>query len=63
MGYRFVVFEIFNLYLMYNESFSEATTKSKLALLNEKLDILECCLELLEVRVGTAAANPSLPNT
>ncbi|GFY81093.1 similar to BRICK1 [Actinidia rufa] len=41
----------------------EATTKSKLASLNEKLDILERRLELLEVQVGTAAANPSLLNT
>ncbi|KAL6960184.1 putative protein BRICK1 [Sarracenia purpurea var. burkii] len=41
----------------------EATTKSKLASLNEKLDILERRLELLEVQVGTAAANPSVFNT
>ncbi|XP_057492817.1 protein BRICK 1-like [Actinidia eriantha] len=41
----------------------EATTKSKLASLNEKLDILERRLELLEVQVGTAVANPSLLNT
>ncbi|KAH7520391.1 hypothetical protein FEM48_Zijuj08G0138900 [Ziziphus jujuba var. spinosa] len=40
--------------------FSEATTKSKLASLNEKLDTLERRLELLEVQVGTASANPSL---
>ena len=59
----FCFFEIFNLYLLYHESFSEATTKSKLASLNEKLDILERRLELLEVQVGTAAANPSLLNT
>jgi hypothetical protein len=39
---------------------SEATTKSKLASLNEKLDTLERRLELLEVQVGTATANPSL---
>ncbi|KAF7809510.1 protein BRICK 1 [Senna tora] len=39
---------------------SEATTKSKLASLNEKLDVLERRLELLEVQVGTASANPSL---
>ncbi|KAL6220211.1 hypothetical protein ACLB2K_007968 [Fragaria x ananassa] len=38
----------------------EATTKSKLASLNEKLDTLERKLELLEVQVGTASANPSL---
>ncbi|CAN1183480.1 Protein BRICK 1 [Linum perenne] len=43
--------------------FSEATTKSKLASLNEKLDTLERRLELLEVQVGTATANPSLFNT
>ncbi|CAN0865062.1 Organellar oligopeptidase A, chloroplastic/mitochondrial [Linum grandiflorum] len=41
----------------------EATTKSKLASLNEKLDTLERRLELLEVQVGTATANPSLFNT
>jgi len=40
--------------------FSEATTKSKLASLNEKLDVLERRLELLEVQVGNASANPSL---
>ncbi|XP_042493457.1 protein BRICK 1 isoform X2 [Macadamia integrifolia] len=39
---------------------AEATTKSKLASLNEKLDTLERRLELLEVQVGTASANPSL---
>ncbi|KAI3841025.1 hypothetical protein MKX03_018256 [Papaver bracteatum] len=38
----------------------EATTKSKLASLNEKLNTLERRLELLEVQVGTASANPSL---
>ncbi|GLT44194.1 hypothetical protein SLA2020_181060 [Shorea laevis] len=38
----------------------EATTKSKLASLNEKLDTLERRLELLEVQVTTASANPSL---
>ncbi|KAK3012599.1 hypothetical protein RJ639_043377 [Escallonia herrerae] len=38
----------------------EATTKSKLASLNEKLDTLERRLELIEVQVGTATANPSL---
>lgn len=38
----------------------EATTKSKLASLNEKLDTLERRLELLEVQVGTASSNPSL---
>ncbi|XP_022775049.1 protein BRICK 1 isoform X2 [Durio zibethinus] len=41
----------------------EATTKSKLASLNEKLDTLERRLELLEVQVGTASANPSLFRT
>ncbi|KAK3411841.1 hypothetical protein EUGRSUZ_I00598, partial [Eucalyptus grandis] len=41
----------------------EATTKSKLASLNEKLDLLEHRLELLEVQVGTASANPALFNT
>ncbi|KAK9110954.1 hypothetical protein Scep_018473 [Stephania cephalantha] len=40
----------------------EATTKSKLASLNEKLDTLERRLELLEVQVSTASANPSLFN-
>ncbi|CAN4093566.1 unnamed protein product [Withania somnifera] len=40
----------------------EATTKSKLATLNEKLDILERRLELLEVQVSTATANPALFN-
>ncbi|GMY12041.1 protein BRICK 1 [Fagus crenata] len=38
----------------------EATTKSKLASLNEKLDTLERRLELIENQVGTASANPSL---
>ncbi|KAK8475681.1 hypothetical protein V6N12_035192 [Hibiscus sabdariffa] len=38
----------------------EATTKSKLASLNEKLDTLERRLELLEVQVGTASSNSSL---
>ncbi|XP_057974496.1 protein BRICK 1-like [Malania oleifera] len=38
----------------------EATTKSKLASLNEKLDTLERRLELLEVQVTTASANPFL---
>lgn len=41
----------------------EATTKSKLALLNEKLDTLERRLELLEVQVGTASANSHLFTT
>ncbi|KAF6147354.1 hypothetical protein GIB67_003252 [Kingdonia uniflora] len=40
----------------------EATTKSKLANLNEKLNTLERHLELLEVQVSTASANPSLFN-
>jgi hypothetical protein len=39
---------------------SESTTKSKLASLNEKLDLLERRLEMLEVQVSTATANPSL---
>ncbi|XP_077234065.1 BRICK1 [Tasmannia lanceolata] len=38
----------------------EATTKSKLASLNEKLDTLERRLELIEVQVATASANPSV---
>ncbi|XVF59145.1 hypothetical protein PTKIN_Ptkin07bG0252200 [Pterospermum kingtungense] len=38
----------------------EATTKSKLASLNEKRDTLERRLELLEVQVSIASANPSL---
>ncbi|KAF3787171.1 BRICK 1 protein [Nymphaea thermarum] len=38
----------------------EATTKSKLAALNEKLDVLERRLEVLEVQVSTASANPSV---
>uniref|UniRef100_A0A7N0V0H3 Protein BRICK 1 n=1 Tax=Kalanchoe fedtschenkoi TaxID=63787 RepID=A0A7N0V0H3_KALFE len=38
----------------------EATTKSKLASLNEKLDTLERRLELLEVQASTASANQSL---
>ncbi|XP_019173100.1 PREDICTED: protein BRICK 1 [Ipomoea nil] len=41
----------------------EVTTKSKLASLNEKLDTLERRLELLEVQVSTATANPALFNT
>nr|XP_016468448.1 PREDICTED: protein BRICK 1-like [Nicotiana tabacum] len=40
----------------------EATTKSKLATLNEKRDTLERRLELLEVKVSTATANPALFN-
>ncbi|XP_074308116.1 protein BRICK 1 [Silene latifolia] len=40
----------------------EATTKSKLASLNEKLDTLERRLEMLEVQVSSASANPSLFN-
>ncbi|CAL9084717.1 unnamed protein product [Musa textilis] len=36
----------------------EATTKSKLAALNEKLDILERRLEVLEVQVSSATTNP-----
>ncbi|KAF3575069.1 hypothetical protein F2Q69_00062822, partial [Brassica cretica] len=38
----------------------ESTIKSKLASLNEKLDLLKRRLEMLEVQVSTAAANPSL---
>lgn len=38
----------------------ESTTKSKLASLNEKLDLLERRLEMLEVQVSTATANPTL---
>lgn len=38
----------------------EATTKSKLAALNEKLDILERRLEVLEVQVSSATTNPSV---
>ncbi|KAJ0500095.1 putative protein BRICK1 [Helianthus annuus] len=41
----------------------EATTKSKLASLNEKLDSLERRLELLEVQVSTATVNPNLFKT
>ncbi|CAK9150618.1 unnamed protein product [Ilex paraguariensis] len=41
----------------------EATTKRKLASLNEKLDILERRLELVEVQVGSATARPSLFTT
>lgn len=51
------------MYLQKNFSLSEATTKSKLASLNEKLDTLERRLELLEVQVGTATANPNLFKT
>ncbi|KAG6529140.1 hypothetical protein ZIOFF_011335 [Zingiber officinale] len=40
--------------------FPEATTKSKLAALNEKLDILERKLEVLEVQVSSATTNPSV---
>ncbi|KAJ0733111.1 hypothetical protein HanPI659440_Chr11g0404761 [Helianthus annuus] len=40
-----------------------STTKSKLASLNEKLDSLERRLELLEVQVSTATANPNLFKT
>lgn len=41
---------------------AEATTKSKLASLNEKLDILERKLEVLEVQVSSATTNPSVFN-
>ncbi|KAJ4775501.1 Protein BRICK1 [Rhynchospora pubera] len=40
----------------------EATTKSKLASLNEKLDVLERKLEVLEVQVSSATTNPSVFN-
>ncbi|CAA3015348.1 BRICK 1 [Olea europaea subsp. europaea] len=40
-----------------------ATTKNKLAKLNEKLDTLDRRLELLEVQVGTATANSALFTT
>ncbi|KAL6911213.1 hypothetical protein ACP4OV_000018 [Aristida adscensionis] len=40
----------------------EATTKSKLASLNEKLDTLERKLEVLEVQVSSATTNPSVFN-
>ncbi|KAL4179931.1 hypothetical protein AMTRI_Chr13g122620 [Amborella trichopoda] len=36
----------------------EATTKSKLASLNEKLDTLERRLELIEAQVSSASHNP-----
>ncbi|KAH6757638.1 BRICK1 [Perilla frutescens var. hirtella] len=38
----------------------ESTTKNKLSKLNEKLDTLERRLELLEVQVSNATANPAL---
>ncbi|KAJ6678918.1 PROTEIN BRICK1 [Salix purpurea] len=38
----------------------ESTTKSKLSSLNLKLDTLERRLQLLELQVSTATANPSL---
>jgi uncharacterized protein len=41
---------------------AEATTKSKLAALNEKLDSLERKLEVLEVQVSSATTNPSVFN-
>ncbi|XP_051117379.1 protein BRICK 1 [Andrographis paniculata] len=41
----------------------ESTTKNKLANLNEKLDTLERRLELLEVQVSNATANPALFNS
>lgn len=44
-------------------SFSESTTKSKLASLNEKLDSLERHVELLEVQVSTVTASPNLFKT
>jgi hypothetical protein len=42
--------------------YAEATTKSKLASLNEKLDVLERKLEVLEVQVSSATTNPSVFN-
>ncbi|XP_073280437.1 protein BRICK 1-like isoform X1 [Primulina huaijiensis] len=36
----------------------ESTTKDKLAKLNEKMDTLERGLEMLEVQVSNATANP-----
>ncbi|KAG6389158.1 protein BRICK 1 [Salvia hispanica] len=38
----------------------ESTTKNKLSKLNEKLGTLERRLELLEVQVSNATANPAL---
>ncbi|KZV42270.1 protein BRICK 1-like [Dorcoceras hygrometricum] len=38
----------------------ESTTKNKLAKLNEKMDTLERRLEILEVQVSNATANPGL---
>ncbi|KAG6390984.1 hypothetical protein SASPL_148730 [Salvia splendens] len=38
----------------------ESTTKNKLSKLNEKLDTLERRLEMLEVQVSNATANPAL---
>ncbi|KAG6510903.1 hypothetical protein ZIOFF_028948 [Zingiber officinale] len=40
--------------------FAEATTKSKLAALSKKLDILERRLKVLEVQVSSATTNPSV---
>ncbi|URE31028.1 DEAD-box ATP-dependent RNA helicase [Musa troglodytarum] len=40
----------------------EATTKSKLAALNEKLDVLEHRLQVLEVQVSSVTTNPSVFN-
>ncbi|KAK3026847.1 hypothetical protein RJ639_040748 [Escallonia herrerae] len=54
------LFDFLVKFVKINFLFSEATTKSKLASLNEKLDTLERRLELIEVQVGTATANPSL---
>ncbi|CAD5168685.1 protein BRICK1-like [Musa acuminata AAA Group] len=40
----------------------EATTKGKLAALNEKLDVLEHRLQVLEVQVSSVTTNPSVFN-
>lgn len=59
------LFNLIGLRKLFLFSFSiiEATTKNKLAKLNEKLDTLERRLELLEVQVGTATANPAMFTT
>ncbi|KAE8811865.1 protein BRICK 1 [Hordeum vulgare] len=51
-----------DLYLAAASCGIEATTKSKLASLNEKLDGLERKLEVLEVQVSSATTNPSVFN-
>ncbi|KAL8170502.1 hypothetical protein V2J09_022306 [Rumex salicifolius] len=40
----------------------EATTKSKLATLNKKLDTLECSLEMLEVQASIVSSHPKAFN-